>query len=64
MNPSVNCPVYKNPALVHIPSRINLVRALPASTLRSNLILSSHLYLGLPTSPLTSGFPTKTFYAL
>jgi len=33
------------------------------TSLRSNLILSSHLHLGLPSGIFPSGFPTRTFYA-
>jgi hypothetical protein len=35
----------------------------PILSLRSILILSSHLYLGLPSGPFPSGFPTKILYA-
>ena len=33
-----------------------------SSSWRSNLILSSHLVLGLPSGLFPSGFPTKTLY--
>ena len=38
------------------------LESLPTS-LKSILILSSHLRLGLPKGLLLSGFPTKTLYA-
>jgi hypothetical protein len=47
--------------LVTILSQMNPV--LYSISLRSILILSSYLHLGLPTHLFPSGFPTKTLYA-
>lgn len=47
-NPIVNYQSNKYPALDSVPSQINSVHALPPSSLRSILILPSHLPLELP----------------
>jgi hypothetical protein len=57
-NPKVHYRIHKCPPPVSILSQFN-----PHTTSwRSILILSSHLRLGLRTSPFPSGFPTKTLY--
>jgi hypothetical protein len=60
-NPKVHCLFHKNLPLVPILSQINPVHTTP-SYLRSILILSTHLRLGLPSSLFPSGFPTNILY--
>jgi len=62
-NPSVHYHIYKSPPPVPILSQINPVHAPHPTYWRSILILSSHLYLGLPSGLFPSSFPTKTQYA-
>jgi len=50
------------PPPVPILSRINPVHAPILLPVRSNLNISSHLPLGLPSGLFPSGFPTKTLY--
>ena len=62
-NPEVHYRHYINP-----PWSLSSARAIQSpgsqpTTLKSILILSSHLRLGLPKGLLLSGFPTKTLYA-
>jgi hypothetical protein len=60
-NPNVNFPIHKCPAPVPILSQIIPVRTPPYPTsLRSILILSSNLRLGLASGLFPSGFLTKT----
>jgi hypothetical protein len=56
---------HKSPPLIPILSQINLVHTIPPHpiSLRSILILSSHLHLVLPSGLFPSGFPTKILYA-
>jgi hypothetical protein len=56
-------PIHNSPPPVPILSQIDSVYAPIPRLLRSILILSSHLRLGLPSGLLPSGFPTKTPYA-
>jgi hypothetical protein len=54
--------VHKSPPLVPIMSQINLIDTIP-SYLRSILILSTHLGLGLPSCLFPSDFPSNNLYA-
>jgi hypothetical protein len=55
--------VHKRPPLVPIVSQIDSVHTIP-SYLRSILILSNHIRLGLPSGLFPSGFPTNILYTL
>jgi hypothetical protein len=61
-NPKVHYRVHKSPPLVPILSQIKPVHTI-TSYLRSILILSTHLLLGLPRCPFPSGFPTNILYS-
>jgi hypothetical protein len=54
--------VYKRPPLVPILSRTEPIHTSPFY-LRSILILSTHLHLGLPSGLFPNGFPTNILYA-
>ena len=62
-NPEVHCSTYISPPLVPIFSKSYPISSITTHLLKSVLILSSHLRLGLPKGVLLSGFPTKTVYA-
>ena len=61
-NPKVHYLIHKCPPPVPILSQLDPVRTPYPTSCRSILILSSHLYLGLPSLVFPSGFPTKTLY--
>jgi len=61
-NPKVHYSIFKSPAPVPILSQINPVHVPHSTSRRYILILSFHLYLGLPSGLFPSGFPTKTLY--
>jgi hypothetical protein len=64
-NPRVHYRVHKSPPLVPNPSQIDKVPTIPSHPiyLRSILILSTHLRLGLPSGLFPSGFPSNILYA-
>jgi hypothetical protein len=62
-NPKVHYHVHKSPPLVPILSQIDPIHTIP-SYLRSILILSTHLRLGLPSNLFPSGFRTDILYVL
>jgi hypothetical protein len=54
----------KSPPLVPVLSQINPIHAIPSClSLRSKLIVHTHLHLGLPSGLLHSSFPTNILYA-
>ena len=61
-NPKVHYHTHKCPPPFPILSQLDPVHIPHPTSLRSTLILSSHLRLGLPSGLLPSGFPTKTMY--
>jgi hypothetical protein len=61
-NPKVHHRVYKSPLLVPILSQINSVHTI-SSSLRSILILPTHLCLGLPSGLFPSSLPTNILHA-
>jgi hypothetical protein len=62
-NPEIHYRVHKSPPLVL--SWARSIESIPSHpiALRSILILSTHLRLGLPSGLLPSGFPTNILYA-
>ena len=61
--PKVHYHTHKCPPPVLILSQINPVHASHPTSRRSILILSSHLFLGLPSTVSPSPFPAKPLYA-
>jgi len=61
-NPKIHYRIYRCPPPVTILSQISPVHA--PSHLSCILILSSHLFLGLPSGLFPSGFPTKVYIHL
>jgi hypothetical protein len=61
-NPKVQCRVHNSPPLVRILSKISPIHTI-LSYLRSILILSIHLHLGLLSGLYPSGFPINILYA-
>ena len=61
-NPKVHYRIHKFPPSVPNLSQLDQVHTPHPTSLRSNLILYSHLRLGLPSGLFPSGFPTKTLY--
>jgi hypothetical protein len=64
-NPGIHYHIHKSSPLVPIQSQTNPVHTNHTISPRSILILSTHLYLGLPSPSglLPSNFPTNNLYA-
>ena len=62
LNLNVHYHIHKCPPPVPILSQFDPFHTPHPTSWRSILILSSHLYLGLPSGLFPSGFPTKTLY--
>jgi hypothetical protein len=62
-NLKLNYCVHKISPLVPTLSQINPITHSHPIYLTSKLILSFHLWVGLPDDPFLSDFPTKTMYA-
>jgi hypothetical protein len=61
-NPKVHHRTHNSPPPVPVLSQSNPINTPKPISLRSILIPSSHLLLGLPSGLLPSGFHTKTLY--
>ena len=61
--PEGSLPHSQEPATCQYPEPHQSSPYFPATSWRVILILSSYLRLGLPSSPFSSSFPTKTLYA-
>jgi hypothetical protein len=61
--PEGSLPHSQRPQFVRILRQINPVHASPYHFWRYIFVLSSHLWLGLPSGHLSSGLTTKTVYA-
>ena len=58
----VYCRSHKYQPPVHILSQLDPIHTPTSHFLKIQLILSSHLRVGLPSCLFPSGFPTKTLY--
>jgi hypothetical protein len=58
-NPKVHYRAHKSPSFVPILNQIHPVHTTPSNAVRSILILSTHLHLGLPSGLFPSGSPDQ-----